>query len=245
MTNMSHTRRRTVSVISAFVGAMLGMLTGFVPAVFGVASSTKPPSDKWVGDIAFRNYDFRSTANSNANNVDWGVNFMFFGHANVNYVKSLLPPAFQYQGGAMYTLGYDRPQGSASYSWFWDNDSGKKNGKPWPLIFPCPSTQFENLHMRFYARPVKDTLYERVSGFGFVVSATTHHDVNEGCSNAWFGDSEWAEHQFREEFKNGGVANAAIYPDNSNFDNAEVTRLDPGDGTHLWSSNGLATLIYV
>jgi hypothetical protein len=113
----------------------------------------------------------------------------------------------------------------------WDADRGIKNPSG-----SCPV----NIHMRLYADSGDDALYSNTHGY--MVFATAHNDVREGCSGTYWGDSDWAEHLFRVEYANRGYGTCA---DCWGFFNYEPERWDSGDPQHYWKNNGWTTAIAI
>jgi hypothetical protein len=102
------------------------------------------------------------------------VSLIFFNNATISKVKAPVSGAMPHTGGLMY----------AYVAGVWDQDRGIKQ-------YPgrCDSTT--NYHMRVYAPPSTDRMYNMY--YGYFVVATTHMDYREGCSGAWHGESEAAE----------------------------------------------------
>jgi hypothetical protein len=223
----------SLNVVFASLGAVLG-ISGIIAVGPLHANYSTPGNLRWVnlGSAAVVNYD--QTANvspMNPNAVDWSIDLVYYGNAEVDKVKNILKNTgrFRTSGTTMYGQVHEGPN---LYS---DADSGVKND------IPGCATDI-NIHQRIYARPTVDVVYSNTHGF--VVWATSHHDVHEGCSDEWFGDSEWAENQFGTEYQNLGYTICRDCWWYSNYEPFSTpSRLS--DPKHHWDNNGWATAIYV
>lgn len=214
-------------VASAVLGALFGIM-GFVhTGPLDAWTAWSPPQWISLGSAAVVNYDSIDSTLP-LSNVDWPVNLVFYNNAEVDKVKNILKPTFYKSGNTMRTQVH---QGPSCCDWSWDEDSGVKNA-----YGNCPV----NIHMRLYAYPVVDTVYSNTHGY--IVYATSHHDVHEHpswCTDRWFGDSEWAEHQFGTEFINRGYG---VCRDCWGYRNYEPLRRI---GDHQWDNNGWSTAISI
>lgn len=217
-------------LLAACVGAILGISTGLLPSAMA-GYSQSPPQYKYVGTVSFENYDFQ-TQQAYQWNVDWPVTLMFAGHAEVDKVKNILGGAFASTGNPMYDFTFDNGVGA------WDTDSGRKNPHG-----SCSDHSKIDIHARFYADPRFDYDYD-YNNFAYMLIATTHHDVEEGCSDEWFGDSGWAEHQFVVEYSSHPSQVDSIYENNADFGNFEGPyRWD--DSKHRYDNDGAASIIFI
>lgn len=154
------------------VGALLATLTtGIVMADH--SASYHAYKLVTVGNTTFRNWDFKSTSESQSN-VDWPVTMVFTNGATVDLVHDI------FSGDP--TIGSSKYfRHSTDGTWRWDSDTGKKHGS-------CFNTYY---HIRAYGQYYNTT-------WGNHVLATTHIDKWECFPWDWYGESEEAEEWFND-----------------------------------------------
>jgi hypothetical protein len=177
-----------------------------------------------IGDDSFRNYDFKSKRVAR-NNVDWAVDFVFYNNAEIDRVKNAMDGFLPHTGSTMYGRLND---GAASV---WDEDKGLKDKK-------CP-IKGDAHHIRYYAPPERDRMYNRK--WGYYIIGTAHIDHNECGLGRWYGRSEQAEATIelmaRDVFGPSKVKRNHRY-----FFNYEPFRRE---GNHIWLNDGWATFVKV
>jgi hypothetical protein len=178
------------------------------------------------GDRAY-NYD-NLTESATYTNVDWPVNILWWGNANVFTVKSQI--GFGSTCGSKMKLRLD--DGDNDPGLRWDEDGGTKS--------PCAPVCYQTAHhMRVYAPYPADKFYN--PSWQYYVLATTHKDNSEFCvpGAQRFGWSESAEHWF---MTNAQVPLSGKVPEWSNWFNAEPFRVE---GNHVWDNSGYTTAVKV
>ena len=164
-----------VAVAAAYLAVSLTNLVSSTTMVRGATA----PSDSY-GTITLGstdtiyNWDFNSSS-VESDNVDWGLRFIFWDNAEVDYVKDRLdgegndpeidPELDSLKKGAKYAYVDDGPE-EGLWSNFIDTDRGIKD---WP------GCEFNWGHMRVYARTETDKNYS--AGWGYYVVASTHVDM--------------------------------------------------------------------
>lgn len=188
-----------------------------------------------VREDGFVNYDFEHEA-ARHTEVDWAVNFVFYGRATIDRVKSKLSPWLWAPGSRMHA------HVNNGDGWQWDSDGGIKSA--WCSFRPGSST----LHLRVYAPPAYNYLYN--GAWGMYVIGTSHFDYQECYKNSWFGRSELAEHLIANDARQ--VSNWTVYEDYANFSNFQMA-YSPSlgkyvpyrEGNHVWENNAWATFVHV
>lgn len=210
---------------AAGVAALTSSLFGMQPAQ--AAGTARLGSFALVnladGDQVY-NYDF-DDQNAVRNNVDWPLNLFFYNDAEIDRVKNILQPQFDNTGGIQDARLRD---GTALT---WDTDRGMKNPQP-----SCSGGNTD-IHMRVYADG-DDRMYNTTDGY--YVFATSHKDINEGCTGEEFGYSEAAEGGFATEYSNRGYF---VAQDDIGFGNWEPPRHETS--SRYWDNDGNATAIYI
>lgn len=187
-------------------------------------SSGKLKSIEKADGDKFKNYDFTSQ-NAGRCNIDWPVNFVFKGNADIDKVKSRMDgQGYLYAGSTMNAYLKDNS------SWRWDQDGGKKND------IPC----FNDIeHFRIYAPPNDDSFYNTV--WGYYVIGTSHIDHNEACPGEWFGKSERAEGRIASDTRDEW-GSSAVNEDSANMQNHHDFRRS---GPHILNNSGYATKVTI
>jgi hypothetical protein len=215
------------------VWGALAVAAGVAPAE-AVAPSTgdlarRSPTFYRLSDTgpAFLNYD--GDASFDGAQRDWPVSLVFVGNATIGKVKSALRGLGLTRRGNVHYLGYRVGSASARF----DGDRGLKT--------VCDANGTD-VHVRLYAPTPADRF--RDPEFGSFVVATTHLDRADGCSvpPQLFGFSEDAERRVGELVARRGWR---VQPDLLALGNAEPLRRDVLDPTHIWWSDGRATLVTV
>lgn len=213
----------TVIALAAIaIGVFAGLLLGNSLPPPARAASTSHLTTLYIQEDRFRNYDFNSKTDSSSN-VDWALSMLFYNDAEVDKVKDILSPPYNFSGGSKYAR---LDEGSG---WLWDKDGGRKD------IY-CPSYQTEARHMRIYADS-NDRLYN--VSWGYYVLASTHKDWQECWFGSEFGWSEETEDIFADFLDEEGYT---VFEDWNYWYNYEGSRWE---GNHYWSNNGYATAVYV
>ena len=160
---------------------------------------------------------------------DWPVVLVFAGNATVGKVKAGLRKAGYTRGGHVQYLGYTAGHGGARF----DGDHGLKTR--------CDANGTD-VHLRIYAPAPADHFAD--PEFGSFVVATAHLDRADGCGKPpkLFGFSEIAEARIAAAARRRGWT---VSPNRIPLGNAEPYRRDTTDRTHLWLSDGRATLVTV
>ena len=224
----------------AVATALVGALFMAIAASTGSAATTNNLGvvDFWYGD-RIANYSFDSTS-YNYNKVDWGINLVFFGNAEVDKIKNrmnTLPAPYNGPGdGYSFNPGtahlaekYSRQRDSGT-SYFWDIDSGRKNRNTWFS---------HGYHYRVWAKPGVDRNWN--PQYGYYVVGETHQDYKEGIPAIWWsGLTEYAEQWFRDRARaEFGVAR--VYPNWVQMFNYRCCFNEGGH--HKWQQNATAMLI--
>ena len=191
-------RRRIITCLGTAVALVAAGLASAAPAQARDVNLWFNHAFHGGGD-AFDTYDYGQQTRAE-DHVDWPVSLVFFNNATVSKAKAPLSSVMPHTG-------------SLKYAWVggtWDQDRGIKQypGK-------CDSTT--NYHMRVYAPPGTDRMFNTY--YGYFVVATTHMDYREGCSGQWFGESEAAEDFVLREFINRGYHYWSDWTDLGSYEN--------------------------
>lgn len=212
-------------VAIAVVASALALLGASVQQNAGAWYSSKLDL-VYKDDDVIRNYDYLSTASPTDNyNLDFPVTMIFKNNAEIDKVKN------RYKANGWDNLGsskYGRARdGSAG---FWDSDRGVKT---WGLT---------TCHMRVYADS-DDRMY--CPSWGYYIFGTTHYDHGEVVGDKWFGKSEDAETEARQEARTiWGTDN--VVANNGDFKNYEAYRVQTSGGEdHIWQSSGRRSTVTV
>jgi hypothetical protein len=216
------------------LGAFLAM-AGFVSSQQAVATTSGAIHTIQLREDRFLNYDFRSESASRTN-ADWPIDFLFYGNASINKVKKKLRPWLGWKGSSQYA------KVNNGTGWVWDSDKGIKTQL-------CPIKGQTAAHMRIYAPPTTDTLWNR--GWGYYVIASSHFDHQECWSGAKFGWSENTEHwiasRARDAWGEDAVDEDYLELTNAIYGVSTKTgdQVPYADGNHIWFNDGLATIVDV
>lgn len=180
----------------------------------------------------FFTYDFEMSGAAVAENCDWPVTVIFWGHATVAKVKQALSPSLPISGNEMYARLADQRK----RAWRWAADRGVKS-----LSFT------RALHLRLYADG-DGRLTNSV--WGDYVVGTTHLDISELSANPVYGYSEQAAGEI-EAICASALGAENVVPDSVQLGNVELDRAElkanqkGGVDTHYWQCDGLASMVYV
>jgi hypothetical protein len=208
-----------------------GWWTGPAPSPPAPATASAPAAWSLVRltphGPAFAAYDGNGTLGPG--DRDWPVTLVFVGHATIASVKRGLRSAGFTGSGERRWLAY-----GAGGAVRFDGDRGVKT--------PCDA-KGTDVHLRLYAPPATDHFTD--PRYGEVVVATSHLDRGEGCSAPprLFGFSEEAERRVADTVaaRLGWVVQRGRIA----LGNAEPYRRDLAARSHLWWSDGRATVIHV
>ncbi len=175
--------------------------------------------------------------------IDWPVNLIFYGPgAEVDSVKRMLYAADLdhsfIEPSPMHLRLQDHPRAVA-----WDSDKGVKEWTGKLQVCQSPAGPYTGYHARIYADSVDDVM-DNTNWYGGFVAATSHRDVNEGCSDRdSYGYSESAEGWIAGKLEASQFYNLGIRVSRSvlNLKNAG----DSTDGERVMKSDGYATLVYM
>jgi hypothetical protein len=161
---------------------------------------------------------------------DWPVSLIFAGHASVGKVKRALATVGYTRRGHTGYLAYGTASGRVRF----DADRGLKTA--------CASDGTD-VHLRLYAPPAADRFAD--PEYGSFVVATAHLDRADGCSTAptLFGFSEEAERRIAATV--AARLGWRVQRNRIALGNGEPYRRDTADSSHVWWSDGRATLIEV
>lgn len=223
-----------VWMVAAAMAVMAACVLPLLPGERADAATGGTIYEVRLAEDRFLNFDF-STTTASRTKVDWAIDLLFFGNANINKVKKKLNPWLPSHGGPMYARVND------GTGWVWDTDSGIKTQL-------CPAANQTAAHMRIYAPPSTDTFWNR--SWGYYVIASSHFDHNECWINGeWFGHSEIVEGVI-SRYASSAWGSRAVYP---NYLDTHSFMMAAGrngyyayaEGNHIWENNGLATIIRV
>jgi hypothetical protein len=209
---------------SALAGSGLG--AALAP---GSAGAENPTSGHFLrilfsGGDSLLNYDSHTNwvGEPPSSDSDWSTMILFHNFADVPAIKAKMS-------------GYSN-QGDTKRLWMkdesWqdnttrDQDNGMKNPE-----YNCDPS---NDHMRLYADPYDDSMYNTYDGY--YVIGTTHEDHYDagGCGQpAWFGYSENAEARFVNFFSG---LKYSVQHDVVGMGNSEAVRAE--NPAHIWQSDG-------
>lgn len=221
--------RARLAVISAFLLLGQSGLAAGVGMEVAQAATAQNGQCAWLtntaGTFRFWNYDFLGEE-TDCGAVDWATNLVFYGTADINWVKTQLHtrgyPATSTDGMHMEVGHYD-------IGVVWDRDAGKKE-------IACPATGLTARHYRIYAPPELDYMWS--AGWGFFVVGTTHTDANE-CPP--IGKRHYASEEVEQHIATtAGQAGYPVWRNDMFFYNNEPYRVE---GNHTWENNGYATFI--
>lgn len=205
---------------SQIIGALcLGLalwVASFAPVNAATAASLNIMN---INEDSFFNYDFLNQNNTNANNVDWPMQMLYYNNATVAKVKAIYWGSTNF-GSAMNGRIND------GGGWLWSSDKGTKEAI-------CTSSV---RHMRLYANGNHRSY--NVS-WGYYVIGSTHYDLDECSLNPRFGWSETAESWFAQIARDKGYT---VFEDWSSWANPEPDRWE---GNHFWQNDGNATAVFV
>jgi hypothetical protein len=196
----------------------------------------------WFGNDndQFYNYDNKTNSGMNGENVDWDVHFIFWGNAEVDYVKN--NSGLGASGSGQYLLTADN-----SWSFNVDADGGRKSEN-------CAAWTSHDLwapHLRVYAAGSNwGGDYDRNwdSYWGFYVIGTDHWDYNDpddwwtGCSNREHGWSESAEYQILAQYYYWAGWTDVVYDDVQTY--TWASHIDYLDRPHHHDSDGWASTVH-
>jgi hypothetical protein len=192
-----HVVSETVHRLRASLGiaALAALLSGVALSAPDSAYASHCVSDQKLqiisvrdgGGDAFWNYDFESDTVGRCN-VDWPINFIFHGNAEVDRVKEDMFIWAGYSCEARGDCGRNmHARMSDGVDFSWDSDGGIKRGK-------CTS---DANHLRLYAAGEEDIsdAHDRMFNlrWGFYVLGTAHIDYRDCLPGGWAGRSERAE----------------------------------------------------
>lgn len=223
--------RSSLKLTSVIVGALVGVSSAIgwaAPTQASTAASLTQITVYPSGD-SFYNYDFINHGAA-YNNVDWGLDMLFWGGANITKVKSI------YTGYPNYLLTAPSSSQMSAYindglGLTWDDDNGVK----YPL---CPSYQDTSPHMRVYAIPGQDYNYN--DSWGYYVLGSTHRDWQECWVGTQYGWSEDQEINFKSMAQAAGYTNTAH--DFMSWNNLQWSYWE---GNHYWQVDGYASSVQV
>lgn len=166
-----------LALVAIAAAYLLVSLTNLVSGALTARAATAPSGSFGTitigGTDTIYNWDFNSSSVS-SDNVDWGLRFIFWDNAEVDYVKDRLdgegndpwiyPQLNSLYKGSKYAYVDDGPE-EGPYSNFIDADRGIRD---WP---GCVDNWG---HMRVYARTETDRNYS--PGWGYYVVASSHVD---------------------------------------------------------------------
>jgi hypothetical protein len=217
------------SLIVLLIVAVLGLVP-LASMSFG-ATTTKLA---WISlyNSKWRNFDFTTTTDSRTK-VDWAVDFIYFGNASVDKVRSAMTMFLPCQSGICQSEMHMHLSTDSGVTLRWQTSSGMKQS-----VAAC--TPGTNLHQRVYA-PDNTSFYNR--SWGHYIIGTTHYDVKEFCGG-WSGKSERAERMmcFNANYvfqPNGGYC---WYDAGPNLRNAMPNVNVNG---HWWMNDGRSTYTLV
>jgi hypothetical protein len=221
--------RARVLIAMAGVAALSGIAPAAATSPTAGDLAVRPPQFIRLseGGPAFLDYD--GDASFDPAHRDWPVSLVFTGNASIATVKRALRAAGLTRRGNTHYLGYRVGAASPRF----DGDRGLKG--------PCDANGTD-LHVRLYAPTATDRFVD--PEFGSVVVGTTHLDRADGCSvpPQLFGFSELAERRVAALFARRGWN---VQRDRLLLGNDEPYRRDLEDPSHVWWSNGRATVIAV
>ena len=245
----AHPRRYAV-LLTLVVLAVLAVCTAAAPATaLGAGFTATQGSLKAVpvNEDSFFNYDYDRGSSSTYpdpaqyGHNDWPVTIVFTGNATVSKVRSIVKSWLPSTGSSMYA----RLSDSAGV-WEWRGDSGRKENT-WYWVGFRLVARTKVLHIRLYARAADKCTN---ATWGNYVLCTTHFDNNElgqtSGAPKWYGMSEDAAGVVENWFAAKGYAVSRDTFDMGNVEGDGVTgRLDIYDPTHIWQSDGKASLIAI
>ena len=239
-----------VAVAAAYLAVSLtNLVSGALTARAATAPSGTFGTITLGGTDTIYNWDFNSSS-VEADNVDWGLRFIFWDNAKVDYLKDRLdgegndpeidPELNSFKKGAKSAYVNDGPE-EGPWSNFIDTDRGIKN---WPGCV-------ENWgHMRFYARTETDKNYS--AGWGYYVIASNHIDrelVSDDACNKLYKSYESHEDKWVDRIEDHLSDSPYNWDVNGqkDFGNASPLVNTAADGEHeqFYQSDGYGRTVQV
>jgi hypothetical protein len=178
---------------------------------------------------SFRNYDFTERTISRTK-VDWPVDFLFYNNAEIDRVKDKMSGFMPHTGSTQYARVNNGAGG------VWDEDKGIKDSRcPNPVV----GENQRAYHLRLYAPPSTDRLYNRK--WGYYIIGTSHIDHRECFTDRWYGKSEEAEGHIAL-YAEDVFGPDRVKRNHRGFGNREPFREEKD---HIWLNNGEATFVKV
>jgi len=201
------------------------------------------------GVNCFYNFDFSTKAKDENvaawNLVDWPVDMLWTGDANIDLVKSYIHDDFGWgwSGSAMAaSIDVGSTRGGNTLGWTWDTDKGIKE-------VPCTYTA-KTPHTRLYAPSDTDQLYSPT--YGYYILGTMHFDWGEciGKPASVLGLGHYGGAGYSETVESLITTLAQENPDYSGWEVVTEPNSVPlfnaehsFKGDHIAQNNGLATEI--